>query len=373
MPLLEPVSFSDLTSRDRSVEELDRLQAISLDPSVESAVEAVREFLDMDVAYTTTMSPSLQTFETLRGDGESFGVAEGMTIDVEATYCQRVLDGRLPSVIADAKGDPRAASMPITDAADVGAFVSIPLRLSDGSIPGTLCAASHQAKPNLGYRELQFLNVFARLIADQIERQSLEEESRALEEDKRSLQLQAAAAHALVTAVSARDSYTGEHSRDVVKRAGAVGRKLGLGEGLIVDIEQVALLHDIGKIGIPDAILNKPGPLTDEEWTIMRHHPVASEQLIAEIPGLKHLAPALRAEHERWDGGGYPDGLVGEEIPVASRITLACDAYDAMTTDRPYRAALPPSAAREEIRVGAGSQFAPEVAATLLAVLDSEE
>jgi response regulator RpfG family c-di-GMP phosphodiesterase len=339
------------------------------DPSVESAVEAVREFLGMEVAYTTDIDRTSQTFEVVDGDAVSFGIAEGMTMDVRETYCQRVLAGRLPNLMPDVKGDPRAAAMPITEASDVGAFVSVPLRLSDGSVPGTLCAASHSAAPSLGYRELQFLHVFARLIADQIERQALEEERRVLEADKRELELQAAAAHTLVAAVSARDSYTGEHSRNVVSWAVAVARRLGLAEETIPDIETVALLHDIGKLGVPDAVLNKPGPLTAEEWKTMRRHPLKSEQLIAEIPGLQHLAPALRAEHERWDGGGYPDGLEGERIPIASRITLACDAYDAMTTDRPYRAALPNRVAREEIRAGAGSQFCPEVAAALLAVL----
>lgn len=335
------------------------------DPSIERAVQAVREFLGMDVAYTTEMTGSLQTFDTLRGDGESFGIAEGMTMDVEQTYCRRVLDGRLPNVMPDIRGDPRAASMPVTQSADVGAFVSVPLRLSDGSIHGTLCAASHEAKPDLGSRELQFLHVFARLIADQIERHSLEDK-------QRDLAAQAAAAETLVAAVSARDNYTGKHSRDVVDKAGAVAQLLGLPHQEILDVEKVALLHDIGKIGVPDAILHKAGPLTDEEWEEMRRHPIMSERLICEVAGLEHLAPALRAEHERWDGGGYPDGLAGEEIPIASRITFACDAYDAMTTDRPYRAALTQSEAEAEIRAQAGSQFCPSVAAALLTVLESK-
>jgi HD-GYP domain-containing protein (c-di-GMP phosphodiesterase class II) len=318
----------------------------------------------MDVAYATEMTDSIQTFKVLRGDGESFGVAEGTTMDVEQTYCQRVLDGRLPNVNADVKGDPRSAAMAITEAADVGAFVSVPLRRFDGSLAGTLCAASHEAKPEFGYRDLQFLQVFARLIADQIERL-------ALEEQKRDLELQAAMAQALVAAVGARDSYTGAHSRDVVERAIAVARQLGLEQAEIADVEKVALLHDIGKIAVPDAILHKPGPLSPQEWEQMRRHPEFSAELIAEVPGLAHLAPALRAKHERWDGGGYPDGLAGEEIPIASRITFVCDAYDAMTTNRPYRRALSAEEARAEIWAGAGSQFCPVSAAALLAVLRS--
>ena len=363
MPELDSEAAGALPQQLGSAE-LDKLQAIAQDPSVESALDAVREFLGMDVAYATEMTDTTQTFMVLRGDGESFGVAEGMTMPVEATYCQRVLDGRLPNVNADVKGDSRSASMPITEAADVGAFVSVPLRQSDGSISGTLCAASHDAQLDLGYRDLQFLQVFARVIADQTQRQ-------ALEADKRDLELQAAMAQTLAAAVSARDSYTGAHSRDVVERAIEVANQLGLEQAEIADVEKVALLHDIGKIAVPDAILHKPGPLSPSEWEEMRRHPEASAKLVAEVPGLEHLAPALRAEHERWDGAGYPDGLAGEAIPIASRITFVCDAYDAMTTDRPYRRALSPEEAREEIWAGAGSQFCPVCAAALLAVLRS--
>jgi HD-GYP domain-containing protein (c-di-GMP phosphodiesterase class II) len=112
----------------------------------------------------------------------------------------------------------------------------------------------------------------------------------------------------------------------VVESAAAVARRLRLDAGAIADVEQVALLHDIGKIAVPDAVLRKPGPLTDAEWETMRHHPVQGAEMVAAIPGLRHLAPMVRAEHERWDGNGYPDGLSGEQIPLPSRITLVCDA-----------------------------------------------
>src|SRR6266850_1760374 len=117
-----------------------------------------------------------------------------------------------------------------------------------------------------------------------------------------------------------RTSSNAEHSQAVVKHAAAVARKLGLSEEQVVDVSHVALLHDIGKIAIPDAVLLKPGRLTEEEWDVMRSHPIARERLICNAEGLQHLAPAMRAEHERWDGTGYPDGLAGEEIPIASRI-----------------------------------------------------
>jgi HD-GYP domain-containing protein (c-di-GMP phosphodiesterase class II) len=130
------------------------------------------------------------------------------------------------------------------------------------------------------------------------------------------------------------------------------------------------MLHDIGKIAVPDTILGKPGSLTEEEWKVMRSHSAYGEQLVNDTPGLQHLAKAIRAEHERWDGGGYPDGLAGEKIPLASRITFVCDAYDAMTSDRPYRPALSPDAAKAEIVGGIGGQFCPRSARAFLEVLE---
>ena len=148
-----------------------------------------------------------------------------------------------------------------------------------------------------------------------------------------------------------------------------MARELGLSERELTDVKHVALLHDIGKIALPDGILRKPGPLDDEEWTAMRHHPIHGAEMIAAVSGLSHLAPMVRAEHERWDGGGYPDGLLGEEIPLASRITLVCDAYHAMTSDRPYRS-LGEERARAVVVDGLGSQFCPTAGRALLATLD---
>ena len=111
----------------------------------------------------------------------------------------------------------------------------------------------------------------------------------------------------------------------------------------------MALLHDIGKVGVPDAILQKPGRLSGPEWDVMREHPSIGAEIVGAIGSLSHLASSVRAEHERWDGGGYPDGLAGEAVPLASRICFVCDAWHAMTSDRPYRRALTTEQARVEI------------------------
>ena len=166
--------------------------------------------------------------------------------------------------------------------------------------------------------------------------------------------------------------YTSEHSQAVVAQAVAIGCRLSLPLEELADLAQVALLHDIGKIAVPDTILAKQGPLTDCEWDVMRLHPIHGERIVCNIPEIAHLAPAIRAEHERWDGQGYPDGLAGEAIPLASRITLVSDAFHAMTSERPYRAALDPQAARDQIAAGIGGQFCPTAATALLEILDEE-
>ncbi|HEV2874312.1 MAG TPA: HD domain-containing phosphohydrolase [Thermoleophilaceae bacterium] len=176
-------------------------------------------------------------------------------------------------------------------------------------------------------------------------------------------------AEALSAALEAKDSYTAKHSRSLVQRAEAVGRRLGLGEGELRPLRYGAVFHDIGKLAVPEAILNKPGPLTAEEFEIVQRHTVIGEQILAPVEFLADVLPLVRGAHERWDGTGYPDGLAGEQIPLGARIVFACDTYEAMTTPRPYRAALPEEQARAELRRVAGTQLDPRVVDALLAVL----
>jgi len=145
---------------------------------------------------------------------------------------------------------------------------------------------------------------------------------------------------------------------------------MGLNEREVAEINDVALLHDVGKIGVPDGILAKEGPLSETEMAIVRRHPMIGAEIVESIETLRHLSPAIRAEHERWDGQGYPDGLAETRIPLASRIAFACDAYHAMVSDRPYREALAPEVARREMANNAGTQFCPDSVAALLAALD---
>jgi HD-GYP domain-containing protein (c-di-GMP phosphodiesterase class II) len=151
------------------------------------------------------------------------------------------------------------------------------------------------------------------------------------------------------------------HSSVVAELAAAVARRLGMTAEEIDEVARGAELHDVGKVGVPDAILDKPGALDPEEWEFMRQHTILGERIVSAAPALRPVARLVRSSHERWDGGGYPDGLRGPEIPRGSRIISVCDAYEAMTADRPYRRALASEIALAELRAGAGTQFDPEV------------
>jgi HD-GYP domain-containing protein (c-di-GMP phosphodiesterase class II) len=151
------------------------------------------------------------------------------------------------------------------------------------------------------------------------------------------------------------------HASDVGALAEAVAVHLGLSEAEIEEVRHAAQLHDVGKVAVPDAILRKPGPLTAQEWEFIRQHTIIGERILAAAPSLTGVAKLVRSSHERWDGGGYPDALAGEQIPLGARIVAVADAYDAMVTDRPYRKASTPAEALDELRACAGSQFDPRV------------
>jgi len=329
---------------------------------IERALEAAREALGMDMAYLADMRLGLQDYVAVTGDGESFGAHAGEAVSLRGTYCELLLEGSLDGVVADAREHPQTADLAITERGDIGAYVGVPVTLSDGRVYGTFCCLSHEPDPGLQERDQRLLTVLARLVGDQLER----EDRLALE---RHAAVAAGTADALMAALAARDGYTEEHSHAVVDLGGAVAVQLGLDAAAVNDVQTVARLHDIGKIGVPDAVLRKPGKLSPEEWRAMQRHTEIGAEIVAAMPTLDHLAPAIRAEHERWDGGGYPDGLAREDIPVASRIVLVCDAYHAMTSDRPYRQAMPVASALDELRRNAGTQFCPATVAAAIGVL----
>ncbi|MDQ3619333.1 MAG: HD-GYP domain-containing protein [Actinomycetota bacterium] len=329
---------------------------------LERILSVAREQLAMDLAFVSAFEGDDETFIGVCGDSRSFGIWTGGALPTEETLCARVLSGDIPAVIGDTDEVPAARGLSITEKKRIGAYIGEPLVFSDGRVFGMLCCLNHMPKPDLGDRERRFLTIFARLVAVLLEQQELEKKNTLLAQE-------ATGVHALLAALEARDGYTGEHSRAVVDLCGGVAEQMNVGEAALNQISQVALLHDLGKIGIPDSILRKPDSLSPEEWNVMRRHPAIGAQVLRSISALDHLAPAVRAEHERWDGHGYPDGLQGEDIPLASRIVFACDAYHAMVSDRPYRTGMPPDLAVTELERNAGSQFCPRTVLGLLTVL----
>jgi putative nucleotidyltransferase with HDIG domain len=348
-----------------AAEEYERLEAAAALADAETeqselrVLVAAREHLGMDLSYCSHLTATEQIVQRAHGDAGSFGLEPGTRIALGDTYCAAVVEGRLPNLIADARQDERAAGL----APALGSYVGVPVTFSDGRLYGTLCCAGHGAAPWLRDRDVAFMRVLGRMLAHELERAEIQ---RVAQHHRN----EAIALGALFAGLDARDSYTGRHSEEVVELAMRVTRELGLPKSFVEEVKQVALLHDIGKIGIPDAILGKPGPLDDAEWVIMHTHPVIGARIVASIASLAPLAPAIRAEHERCDGTGYPDALTREQIPLASRITFACDAYHAMVSSRPYRSQpMEKADAMAELQAKAGTQFDPDVIAALLRLL----
>ncbi len=184
-------------------------------------------------------------------------------------------------------------------------------------------------------------------------------------------QLSMGTIRALADALDAKCDYTAGHSLRVSRISVLIGKALGLQEEDLRDLELGGILHDIGKIGVPESILWKPSSLTPEERDIMREHPLKSAQIIGELRGLRRARDYVKHHHEFFDGTGYPDGLAGDTIPLGARIILVSDAYDAMTTDRPYREAIGHQKAINELKNKAGSQFDPKVVDALLSITEA--
>jgi len=334
--------------------------------TTERVLVAAKEQLSMEVTFVSEFAEQRMMFRKLVGEAESFGWREGESLPLEDTFCRLLIEGSLPNVIPDAKTDERLKWLEVTAEADIGSYAGVPVKFSDGRLYGTLCALSHSPNPSLRERDAQFMRVLARIVAEQLEREELGEE-------KQRLALEAAALQALLAAVEARDGYISEHSKTVVVLAVEVARKMGLSEDEVRVVRYAALLHDVGKVAIPDLILRKPGVFDEEERKAMERHVEIGARMVASVEGLAHLAPIIRATHERWDGRGYPDRLEGEEIPLASRIVHVCDAWHAMASDRPYRESLGVERSLRELEENMSKQFEPRVVLALIEILKTRQ
>ncbi|MGC9070957.1 MAG: HD domain-containing phosphohydrolase [Elusimicrobiales bacterium] len=243
------------------------------------------------------------------------------------------------------------------------AFVSLPLKSRDGVL-GVLNVHLPQNKQSFSEWDLKFLTILSDEISVMIENiglyQSLERFYLELVET-------------LARIIDAKDSYTLDHASRARGRAVKLAKKLNVPYQMIKTIEYAALLHDIGKIGINEKILTKPGRLTDEEYKEIKKHPEIAYQILSPIEFLIPVAKIILYHHEWYNGVGYPEGLKGEEIPLGSRIVSVIDAWDAMTSDRPYRKALTKEKAIEELKKGSGKQFDPKVVDAFLELIEEED
>ena len=178
--------------------------------------------------------------------------------------------------------------------------------------------------------------------------------------------------HSLADAIDAKDTYTHGHSGRVAKYSKEIARRYGYSEKAQGDIYMMGLLHDVGKIGVPDAVINKPAKLTDEEFAMIKNHPAMGSRILKNIKEMPALATGARWHHEKYGGGGYPDGLSGNDIPEEARIIAVADAYDAMSSRRSYRDVLPQEVVRGEIEKGKGTQFDPKFADIMLSMIDED-
>jgi HD-GYP domain-containing protein (c-di-GMP phosphodiesterase class II) len=325
------------------------------DDIVEGALATVRELLGMDVAYLAEFRDGLQLLREIEGDAASFGFERDSGPPLDGTYCVRMTRGDLPNVIPDATADSRVTGLAITRDAGIGAYVGVPVVLSDGSLYGSFCCLSTQPDPALAERDIKFMHVMARLVADRIERRRLSaerteqleraviERTGELREAAAGLELaQAETVRRLSLAVEYRDEDTGTHIERIGRGTEILARASGVDARLCELLRYASPLHDAGKIAIPDAVLLKPGRLETEERAVIETHTTVGYELLrgSESQVLDLAASIAWTHHERWDGSGYPRGLRGGAIPIEGRIVALVDVFDALTSDRVYRRAF---------------------------------
>ncbi|MBV8199594.1 MAG: GAF domain-containing protein [Acidobacteria bacterium] len=283
--------------------------------------------------------------------GQAAGAIRGLRVPLGQGIVGSVAQSARPEVVNDVAADPRWHGDP-QEVFRTRAILAVPL-LANGRLVGVLQLLNPVDRERFTDDDLRRMRLFAGILAHPLQNARLYAAQR-----RQFMNMVTALAETL----EKKDPYTGGHVRRVVSYSLLLGAEMGLGSGDLKDLWLAATLHDIGKIGVPDRILGKPAPLDSEEAEVMRRHTVDGASIVAHLSN-PHVLPGVRSHHERIDGGGYPDGLLGEQIPLAPRVIAVADTFDAMTTSRPYRQGLSAKLAAAEIENAAGTQFCPQVVA----------
>ena len=349
-------AFYDLSKRLRAARTADEMYPM--------IVEHARSLLDAYHGCLALLNPEHQVFTRAYTVGV-VGEHTGSTFPSHGTRSGRVVADGKPFLVSDFSRErvpdwlDRGAYRPL------GPLMIVPLR-SETDVIGTLTVA--RAK---GAEATVFTDAEARMLEGAAEVAGIAIQRARLYQHVQDANVQMVVSLAQV--IESRDSYTGRHSERIVGLAEQVASELGCAEHEVIDIRWAARLHDIGKVGIPDALLRKPTTLTDEEWTVMRQHPLLGEEILNSVERMRGAAKLVRHHQESWDGTGYPDGLQGEAIPLGARILAVVDAYGAITEARPYRPARTRDQAVAELTRCAGHQFDPRVVEAFCAVIERQD
>jgi len=342
------------------------VSTLDLEEVLHRSFESVEDVLNAERSSVWRLDEGGKTlsFFMARGEGIDMAALKNLAMEVGEGVVGQCALGRKPVIISDAPSDARWSSkVDRKTGFQTRSILAVPLE-AHGKLLGVIQVLNRKDGEAFTAEDADNLLSLGAQIA-------IAMENAALYEEKRRTFLGLAVV--LAEVIEQRDEYTGGHVQRVVSYSLAIGRRLGLDDEVIESLRMAAILHDIGKIGIEDRILNKPGRLDDDEERRMQEHTVIGAQILGGAPMLQALVPGVRHHHERYDGKGYPDGLGGEEIPLVARIISVADTYDAMTSTRPYRKGLSQETALEEMNRCAGEQFCPAAVEAFEAALEAGE
>jgi putative nucleotidyltransferase with HDIG domain len=333
---------------------------------LEKTMKPIVDVLGFDRALIMLVDEKAEFLEFRYGVGSTAEAREKMkgyriSLTREQNLMIRVLKKKRPIVIRDVKAAGLNPNNVILADFRPTSFVVTPLISEDNAI-GILGADKGERGARVTANDGEFLSILANSLATAIWRSRMDEELKSS---------YVSAVHALVKAIEEKDPYTRGHSEAVAVMVEEIARVMGLSEVEIEYLRFGSILHDVGKIGIPESIVRSPKPLTKAEYNIIRLHPEKGEEILKPIAFIKGHLSLIRNHHERFDGKGYPDGLRGEDIPLGAQMVSVADAFDAMTSSRPYRKGLPFKHAAREIQRNAGTQFSPRITDAFMQAFES--